>query len=245
MLLTSPLSDEDMIQTLERNAFTPEALNQSLRSLLRKWAKNSHDRKYLEELYRLSHNFTRRDVLFISHCASDAVRDNEVRADFLKMTIGSYDFCSALEAAVPRTTGHESRGMGSVIRSVISNVPAGHHSPVHDGDVSALYLLERLGLDYRNNKSGALTDYYRAVERIRLRLDEIKPMLPALMELCVQKQYFKSINEVFSAIDALALYSDEELPTVQSFVRDRGNLDPAAIAVVLRTKVSSLRSGTL
>lgn len=213
------------------------------KEIFRGWLDDPKKKPYVDKLFELVGSFSDRDAMYF-RSFTKSVSFGQEDEDRLKSAIGSFEFCAAIEDSIPGAKDTSIRAMEELVRTVVHGLPEGAHSPVHDGDVCALYLLERLGLDHRSQRGG-VTEYYREAERIRLQLDDIKPTLPVLMELCVQKQYFKNVYEVREALDILTGYSSDDLPLVHEFVRERGVIDREAIAEAKGLGTVSLSSGAL
>jgi hypothetical protein len=91
---------------------------------------------------------------------------------------------------------------------------------------------------------GNKSDYYRAVETVRLNLDVIQPQLPVLVPLSAM-QNFGRAEELFDLIKDLAKYPESSMPLIRTVVSDRGVFDAATVDAALGLGTSSIASGVL
>lgn len=237
-LSASELIKEIKEAFVEKSSFIPHNATTSMVTVL-----GTPNRvRHLEKLHHISRTFDYRDAdyfrMFLGQSLDDSRKINRIIT-----AIESFEFCAAVEDAAPNATGRESRCMHAVLTRAVDNVPDSKISDVHAGDVSAQYLMERVGFDV-DTCFGSKADYYRAMEQVRLNLDVIKPYLPVIIMVAAQKR-LKTADELFSLIDDLSVYPAEEVPLILNIVKDRNGFDRNVIDEVLKLGVGAVSSGVL
>jgi hypothetical protein len=201
------------------------------------------ERRHVEKLYRISASFEYRDASYFRTFLGGSLEPPRARHRLIA-AIESFDFCAALEDAVPNATGRESRSMDRTVLSVVDHLPAGALNEVHFGDISASYFMQRVGFD-SDKCFGNKADYYRAMEQVRQNLDTIQPYLPAIIALTWDGKSYDTADKLFGLIDDLSQHPPEKVPLILNVVRDRGGYDRAVVDEALELGVGAISSGVL
>lgn len=201
------------------------------------------DRPHVEKLHRISASFGYRDAVYFRMFLGGSLEPHRARHRLIS-AIESFEFCAALEDAVPNATGRESRSMDRTVLSVVDNLPADSLNEVHFGDISASYFMQRVGFD-SDKCFGNKADYYRAMERVRQNLDAIQPYLPVIIALTWDGKSYDTADKLFGLIDDLTEHPPETVPLILNVVRDRGGYDRAVVNEALALGVSAISSGVL
>lgn len=206
-----------------------------VRTFMVKWCEDG-SRSYVEKLHSISQGFEYRDALYFRQCMGGTDQRGQNK---LRIAIDSFEFCAAVEDAAPGARGVESRCMNRMV----DNFSSSSFNEFHAGDVSAAYLLERVGFD-GDRCFGNKADYYRMSEKVRQNLDLIQPMLPIII-LLSSKLHWNKEEDLFSVMDALKKYPRSAMPLILDMVKDRGTFDDATVERALRLGNTPMVSGIL
>lgn len=228
----------DLRDGFERNGLKLPSMNADI---IREWGRDER-RSQLETWSELAKSFEYRDAIYFRRFLSGPI--DTFRTEYSLLTaIESFEFCAAVEDAVPNATGKETRSFSMVVERVTSNIPQGARNGKQAGDVCTSFFMERMGFD-SDRSLGNRADYYRALETVRVNLDVIKPLLPVLVPISAIKD-FRSPDELFGVINDLSKYPESAMPLIRTVVLDRWAFDTATIDTVLGLGTSSISSGVL
>lgn len=228
----------DLRNGFERNGLKLPSMNADI---IREWGRDER-RSQLEMWSELAKSFEYRDAIYFRRFLSGPI--DTFRTEYSLLTaIESFEFCAAVEDAVPNATGKETRSFSMVVERVTSNIPQGARNGKQAGDVCTSFFMERMGFD-SDRSLGNKADYYRALETVRVNLDVIKPLLPVLVPLSAIKD-FRNPDELFGVIDDLAKYPESAIPLIRSIVNERGVFDVDTVNAALGLGTSSISSGIL